>query len=146
MKLFKTYSQKPAEIERTWYLVDASENNLGRVATIVANLLAGKNKVTVTPHVDNGDFVIIINASKVGITGNKLTDKKYHRHSGYIGNLKTKSLGELLKTNPERVIAEAVKGMLPKNKLQAARLARLKVFSGNEHNHTAQTPKKVEVK
>ena len=146
MKLFKTFSQKPAEVKREWYVVDASENNLGRVATVVAKLLAGKDKVTVTPHVDNGDFVIVINAAKVGITGDKLEDKKYYRHSGYIGNMKTKSMKELMETNPERVITEAVAGMLPKNKLQPARLARLKVFTGADHAHSAQTPKKVEVK
>jgi large subunit ribosomal protein L13 len=146
MKLFKTFSQKPAEIKREWYVVDASENNLGRVATVVANLLAGKKKVTVTKHVDNGDFVIVVNAAKVGITGDKLVNKQYHKHSGYIGNMKTKSMKELMDTNPERVITEAVAGMLPKNKLQDARLARLKVFAGEEHAHTAQTPKKVEVK
>ncbi|MCL2002100.1 50S ribosomal protein L13 [Candidatus Saccharibacteria bacterium] len=146
MKLFKTFSQKPAEISRAWYLVDASDNNLGRVAVVVANLISGKNKVTVTPHVDNGDFVIVVNAAKVGITGDKLTSKKYHRHSGYIGNIKSKSLKELMETNPERVITEAVRGMLPKNKLMDARLARLKVFAGPDHAHAAQTPKKVEVK
>jgi large subunit ribosomal protein L13 len=146
MKLFKTFSQKPADIKREWYEIDASTASLGRVATVVANLLAGKNKVTVTPHVDNGDFVIVTNAAKVGITGNKLEDKQYHRHSGYIGNMKTKTLKEVLNTNPERVIVEAVKGMLPKNKLQDARLARLKVYADATHNHAAQTPKKVEVK
>ncbi|MCL2371579.1 50S ribosomal protein L13 [Candidatus Saccharibacteria bacterium] len=146
MKLFKTFSQKPAEIERTWYVVDASENSIGRVATVVANLVSGKTKTTFTPHVDNGDYVVVINAAKVGVTGSKLTDKKYYRHSGYIGNLKAKSLEDLLRSNPERVIEEAVKGMLPKNKLQADRMARLKVFAGAEHAHTAQTPKKVEVK
>ncbi|MDR0980158.1 MAG: 50S ribosomal protein L13 [Candidatus Nomurabacteria bacterium] len=146
MKLFKTFSQKTADIKREWFVIDASENNLGRIATIAANLLAGKKKITVTPHVDNGDFVIITNAAKVGITGNKLTDKLYHRHSGYIGNMKTKNLQELMRTEPERVITEAIAGMLPKNKLQGARLARLKVFRGAEHTHTAQTPKKVEVK
>lgn len=146
MKLFKTFSQKPAEIKREWYVVDASDNNLGRVATVVANLLTGKNKVTVTHHVDNGDFVIVVNAAKVGITGNKLVDKQYHRHSGYIGNMKTKNMKELMETNPERVITEAVAGMLPKNKLQDARIQRLRVFSGEEHTHSAQTPKKVEVK
>jgi len=145
MKLFKTFSQKPADIKRDWYEIDASTASLGRVAVKVANLLEGKSKTTFTPHVDNGDFVVVVNAAKVGITGTKLTDKKYYRHSGYIGNLKTKTLQEMLATNPEEVIITAVRGMLPKNKLQDARLARLKVFKDGEHTHAAQTPKKVEV-
>ncbi len=146
MKLFKTYSQKPAEISRVWYEIDASENTLGRLAGQVAQLLVGKAKPTFTSHVDNGDFVIVTNAAKVQITGDKLTDKKYYRHSGYIGNMKAKSLGEMMEKTPEQVIILAVKGMLPKNKLAALRLSRLKVYVGPEHNHAAQMPKKVEVK
>ncbi|MCL2094792.1 50S ribosomal protein L13 [Candidatus Saccharibacteria bacterium] len=146
MKAKKTYSQKPSEVKREWYLIDASEATLGRVATRVAQLLNGKRKITFTPHVDNGDFVIVTNASKVQITGDKLTDKRYYRHSGYIGNMKSKSLGEMMERSPEQVVILAVKGMIPKNKLAAGRLARLKVYAGEEHNHAAQTPKKVEVK
>ncbi len=146
MKLFKTYSQKSAEVERAWYLIDASEGTLGRVAGQIALLLAGKAKPTFTPHVDNGDFVVVVNAAKVQITGDKLIAKKYHRHSGHIGNLKTKNLGEMLEKTPEQVIILAVKGMLPKNKLADGRLQRLKVYAGAEHQHAAQTPKKVEVK
>jgi large subunit ribosomal protein L13 len=146
MKLFKTYSQKTAEIQRSWYQIDASEGTLGRVASQIAQLLIGKSKPTFTSHVDNGDFVIVTNAAKVQITGDKLTAKKYHRHSGYIGNMKTKSLEELMAKTPEQVIILAVKGMLPKNKLAADRLSRLKVYAGPDHNHAAQMPKKVEVK
>jgi len=147
VKLFKTFSQKPAEIEREWFLVDASEDiSLGRLATKIADMLTGKSKVSFTPHVDNGDFVVVINAKDVKVTGNKDLTKKYYRHSGYIGNLKTKTLGELREENPEKIIFEAVRGMIPKNKLQDDRLARLKIFAGSEHKHSAQTPKKVEVK
>ncbi|MDR0887501.1 MAG: 50S ribosomal protein L13 [Candidatus Nomurabacteria bacterium] len=147
MKLFKTFSAKPAEIERQWFLIDAAESaTLGRLATEIAKLLMGKGKVTFTSHVDNGDFVVLVNASQIKVTGNKETDKKYYRHSGYVGNLKTESLMEMREKYPERIVIEAVRGMLPKNKLIDGRLARLKVFAGAEHAHEAQTPKKVEVK
>ena len=147
MKLFKTFSQKPAEIKREWFLIDAAESaTLGRLSTEIAKMLSGKSKVGFTPHVDNGDYVVVINAEKVSVTGSKDLTKKYHRHSGYVGNLKTETLSELREKNPEKIIREAVLGMLPKNKLQDARIERLKVFAGGEHTHAAQTPKKVEVK
>jgi large subunit ribosomal protein L13 len=147
MKQFKTFSQKPAEVSREWFLIDAAESaTLGRLSTEIAKIITGKSKVSFTPHVDNGDYVVVINAEKVNVTGSKDLTKKYYRHSGYVGNLKTETLGELREKNPEKIIVEAVKGMLPKNKLQDERIARLKVFAGAEHAHTAQTPKKVEVK
>jgi large subunit ribosomal protein L13 len=146
MKLFKTYSQKPAEVKREWFLVDASTAPLGKVAVVVADKLLGKSKVSFTPHVDNGDFVVVINAAQVPVTGNKELDKKYYRHSGYQGGLKELSLAEVRAKDPAKIITEAVRGMLPKNKLLTERLKRLKVFAGAEHAHTAQTPKKVEVK
>lgn len=142
----KTYSQKPADINRRWILVDASEATLGRVAETAAKYLIGKYKPTYTPHVDGGDYVVVINASKLVVTGNKEEDKKYYRHSGYIGNMKTYSLAELRKKSPEKIIELAIKGMLPVNKLAAGRLERLRVFKDDEHTHTAQTPEKVEVK
>lgn len=147
MKLFKTFSQKPAEVRREWFLIDAADGaTLGRLSTEIAKILSGKSKTSFTPHVDNGDYVVVINASTVKVTGDKDLQKKYYRHSGFVGNLKTESLGELRQKNPEKIIIESVKGMLPKNKLQAGRMARLKVFAGSEHTHAAQTPKKVEVK
>jgi large subunit ribosomal protein L13 len=142
----KTFSQKPADIKREWWLVDASEAPLGRVCTVIADKLTGKSKVTFTPHVDNGDFVVVINAEKLIVTGNKELSKKYYRHSGYPGNLKEAALGKLKVEKPQRVIESAVKGMIPKNKLQAERLKRLKVFRGEDHKHTAQTPTRLEVK
>lgn len=141
----KTYSQKTAEISREWILLDASSAPLGRIATCAAKYLIGKYKPTYTPHIDSGDHVVVINAKQLIITGNKELAKKYYRHSGYIGNLKTASLGELRVKSPELIIEEAIKGMLPKNKLSADRLKRLHVFPDGEHNHTAQTPQKVEV-
>lgn len=141
----KTYSQKPSEVTRRWILIDASTAPLGRVATAIAKYLIGKYKPTYTAHIDAGDYVVVINAEKVVITGAKETDKKYFRHSGYPGNLKEASLGELRIKNPTRIIEEAVKGMIPRNKLAAERLKRLRVFAGEDHTHTAQTPEKVEV-
>jgi large subunit ribosomal protein L13 len=145
-KMFKTFSQKPAEVTRKWYLIDASEANLGRLAVAIADKLSGKSKTTFTPHVDNGDFVVVVNAAKVPVTGAKEENKKYYRHSGYMGGLTTTTLKKMRAENPEHIIINAVAGMLPKNKLQADRLQRLKVFAGNEHAHTAQKPEKVEVK
>ncbi len=142
----KTFSQKTADIKREWILIDASENTLGRVATVIANYLTGKAKVTFTPHTDGGDYVVVINAAKVQATGNKEADKMYYRHSGYTGNIKSKTLGDLRAEAPEKIIYEAVKGMIPRNKLAADRLARLKIFVGAEHSHTAQLPKPVSVK
>ena len=141
----KTYSQKPSEITHRWILIDASTAPLGRVATTISKYLIGKYKPTYTPHMDAGDYVVVINAAKVIVTGAKETDKKYFRHSGYPGNLKEASLGELRIKNPTRIIEEAVKGMIPRNKLAAERLKRLRVFAGEDHTHTAQTPEKVEV-
>jgi len=142
----KTFSQKPAEISREWFIVDASSATLGRLAAVIADKLTGKSKVTFTAHVDNGDYVVVINAKNLQVTGTKMTTKKYYRHSGYIGNLKEATLEEIIEKQPEVAIIEAVKGMLPKNKLQPDRLARLRVFPGAEHDHTAQTPKVLEVK
>ena len=142
----KTFSQKPAEVKREWFLVDASELPLGRLATIIANKLIGKSKPTYTPHVDGGDYVVVINAAQVVVTGDKETGKIYYRHSGFPGGIKDATLAEVREKFPERIIEAAVQGMLPKNKLSADRMGRLKVFAGSEHAHTAQTPKKVEVK
>ena len=142
----KTFSQKTADVSREWFLVDASELPLGRIATIVADKLIGKSKPTYTPHVDGGDYVVVINAKDTVVTGEKETDKIYYRHSGFPGGIKDATLAEVREKFPERIIEKAVQGMLPKNKLSAGRLARLKIFPGAEHAHTAQTPKKVEVK
>lgn len=142
----KTFSQKPADINRRWILVDASEATLGRVATTIAKYLIGKYKPTYTAHVDNGDYVVVINSDKLIVTGDKETDKKYYRHSGYIGNIKEFSLAEMRDKSSDKIIRLAVKGMIPANKLAAGRLARLRVFNGESHAHTAQTPQKVEVK
>lgn len=142
----KTYSQKPADVTRSWVLIDASEAPLGRLATVIARYLTGKDKVTFTPHTDGGDYVVVINAKDTVVTGAKETDKIYYRHSGFPGGIKDATLAEIRAKYPERIIELAVQGMLPKNKLQADRLARLKVFAGAEHAHTAQKPQKVEVK
>ena len=142
----KTYSQKTADVQREWFLVDASELPLGRIATIIADKLIGKSKPTYTPHMDAGDYVVVINAAKTVVTGNKETGKIYYRHSGFPGGIKDASLAEVREKFPERIIEKAVQGMLPKNKLSADRMGRLKIFAGAEHAHTAQTPKKVEVK
>lgn len=142
----KTYSQKPSEVTREWFLIDAAEAPLGRVATIIADKLIGKNKPTYTPHIDAGDYVVVINAEKTVVTGNKETGKVYYRHSGFPGGIKDATLAEVREKFPERIIEAAVQGMLPKNKLSAERMGRLKIFAGSEHAHTAQTPKKVEVK
>lgn len=141
----KTYSQKPTEVNRRWILVDASEATLGRVAGTIAKYLIGKYKPAYTAHVDGGDYVVVINAEKLIVTGNKEVAKKYYRHSGYVGNMKEFSLGEMRKISPEKIIELAVKGMIPVNKLAAGRMERLRVFSGETHAHTAQTPEKVEV-
>ncbi len=142
----KTYSQKPSEIERRWLLIDAAEAPVGRIATQIATYLTGKYKPTYTPHIDGGDYVVVINAAQAVFTGDKETDKKYYRHSGFPGGIKDASVKEVREKFPERLIEAAVKGMLPKNKLSPERMARLRVFAGSEHAHTAQTPEKVEVK
>ncbi len=139
----KTYSQKASEISREWWLVDASSMPLGKLAVVIADKLMGKSKVTFTPHIDNGDYVVVINAKDLKVTGVKMTDKKYYRHSGFPGGLTELSLEEVLAKDPALAIREAVKGMLPKNKLAADRLARLRVFAGSEHAHTAQNPKEI---
>ena len=141
----KTYSQKPSEITHKWILIDASSAPLGRVSTVIAKYLIGKYKPTYTPHMDAGDYVVVINAEKLIVTGAKETDKKYYHHSGYPGGIRDESLAELRVKYPERIIIEAVKGMIPRNKLAAERLKRLRVFPGEAHTHTAQTPEKVEV-
>src|SRR5690606_9959636 len=146
MAQVKTYSQKPSEVTRRWVLIDASEAPLGRIATQVANYLTGKYKPSYTPHVAGGDYVVVINAAEAIVTGEKETDKSYFRHSGFPGGIKEASLAEVRAKHPERIITEAVKGMIPKNKLAAERMKRLRVFAGAEHDHTAQTPEKVEVK
>lgn len=142
----KTFSQKTADVTREWFIIDASSAPLGRVATTIAKYLIGKYKPTYTPHVDAGDYVVVINAEKVVVTGNKEIGKIYYRHSGFPGGITDATLKEVREKFPSRIIEEAVKGMIPRNKLAAGRLARMKVFVGEEHAHTAQTPKKVEVK
>lgn len=143
----KTYSQKPTEVERKWILIDAAESaTLGRLSTKIATFLTGKNKPTYTPHTDGGDYVVVINANQVKVTGNKEEDKMYYSHSGFPGGLKEASLKELREKNATMIIEKAVAGMLPKNKLHADRMSRLKVYAGAEHTHNAQKPQKVEVK
>ncbi|MEX0919709.1 MAG: 50S ribosomal protein L13 [Candidatus Saccharimonadales bacterium] len=145
MKAIKTYSQKPTEVDRQWYIVDAKDVVLGRLSTVVANYLIGKHKPTYTPHTDGGDHVIVINASKIHTTGNKLAAKSYYRHTGYPGGIKSRTLAEQMAKDPREVIISSIRGMLPDNKLRNGRLARLKVFSGEEHTHEAQQPRSLEV-
>ena len=135
-----TYQAKKGEIDAQWYVVDASGYNLGRLATRVATVLRGKHKPTFTPHVDTGDFVVVINASQVNLTGNKLDHKKYHRYSGYMGGLKSTVASTVREEDPERMIQQAVKGMLPKNRLSRQIIKKLKVYGGAEHPHAAQRP------
>ncbi len=142
----RTYSQKPSEVTRRWILIDASSAPLGRVSTEIAKYLIGKYKPTYTPHIDAGDYVVVINAEKVVVTGNKELGKIYYRHSGFPGGITDATLGEVRAKFPERIIQESVKGMIPRNKLAAERLKRLRVFAGEAHTHTAQSPEKVEVK
>lgn len=144
--MMKTYSAKPSEVARKWYVIDASEMPLGRMASVVATLLTGKNKPMFTKHIDCGDFVVIINAEKIVVTGNKLEDKKYYHHSHYPGGLKTATLTEKLAKDPTFPVYRAIRGMLPVNKLRDERLARLKIYAGSEHNHQAQKPEKYSVK
>ena len=140
-----TVSAKPAEVQRDWYLIDATDKTLGRLASEIAKRLKGKHKPTYTPHVDTGDCIIVVNAEKVRITGNKLNGKIYHKHTGYVGNLKSVSLGEMLAKHPERVLESAVKGMLPKNPLGREMFRKLKVYAGPEHKHAAQQPQVLEI-
>ncbi len=146
LKMTKTFSQKTADVTRRWVLIDASSAPLGRVSTVIAKHLIGKYKPTYTPHVDGGDYVVVINAEKAVVTGNKETGKVYYRHSGFPGGIKDATLAEVREKFPERIIEHSVSGMLPKNKLSAERMKRLKIYAGSEHNHAAQTPEKVEVK
>ena len=141
----KTFSAKPESVKRDWYLIDASGKTLGRLSTELARRLRGKHKPVYTPHVDTGDYLVVINADKIAVTGNKLQDKLYHRFTGYVGNLKTQSLQQVLDTHPERAIEIAVKGMLPKNPLGRAMFRKLKVYAGNEHPHTAQQPQALDI-
>jgi large subunit ribosomal protein L13 len=145
MKEFKTYSAKPTDVERKWYVVDASEASLGRLSSFVANKLTGKGKPMYTAHIDCGDFVVVINADNLVVTGEKADDKMYYRHSGYPGNLKEATLKEKQTKKSGEVIRLAVKGMLPKNKLVDERLKRLKIYAGSEHAHAPQAPEKVSI-
>ena len=140
----KTYSAKPGEITREWYLVDAEGKTLGRLATQIADTLRGKRKPQYTPHVDTGDFVIVVNAEKIHVTGNKLDQKRYYRHSGYPGGLRSRTLREPLDRRPTEVLRVAVKGMLPKNRLARQQITKLKIYAGPEHPHEAQNPKPLE--
>jgi large subunit ribosomal protein L13 len=142
----KTYAATTADRERHWYVVDAEGRTLGRLATQIADMLRGKRKPQYTPHTDVGDFVVVVNAEKVAVTGDKLQSKVYRRHSGYPGGIRSRTLAEMLDRNPEEVIRKAVKGMLPRNKLARKQLLKLKVYAGAEHPHAAQQPKPMEVR
>jgi large subunit ribosomal protein L13 len=141
----KTYQANAQDRTRDWYVVDAEGKTLGRLATQIANVLRGKTKPTYTPHVDVGDFVVVVNAEKITVTGKKLEDKRYWRHSGYPGGIRSRTLGELLETRPEEVIRKAVKGMLPRNRLARQQLRKLKVYAGPEHPHQAQQPEQLDI-
>ena len=141
----KTYYAKPSEVQREWLLVDATDMTLGRLASEVAQVLRGKNKPTYTPHIDTGDFVVIVNAEKIKITGAKATDKVYYRHTGYVGHLKSETFTEAMEKHPTRVIEHAVRGMLPKGTLGTQMYKKLKVYAGPEHPHQAQNPKEIKL-
>jgi large subunit ribosomal protein L13 len=141
----KTYVATPAERQRDWYLVDAEGRTLGRLATGIADTLRGKLKPEYTPHVDTGDFVVVINAEKIRVSGDKLAQKRYWRHSGYPGGIKSRTLGEMLERRPEEVIRKAVKGMLPRNRLARRQITKLKVYAGPAHPHQAQQPQALEI-
>jgi len=141
----KTYVATPENRQRDWYVVDAEGKTLGRLATQLADVLRGKRKPQYTPHCDTGDFVVVINAEKIAVTGRKLAQKTYYRHSGYPGGIRSRTLQEMLDRRPEEVIRKAVKGMLPRNKLGRAQLLKLKVFAGPDHPHAAQEPKVLEI-
>jgi large subunit ribosomal protein L13 len=141
----KTYSAKKETAKHEWYVIDATNKTLGRMATEIANRLRGKHKPEYTPHVDTGDYVVVVNAEKVKVTGNKTTDKMYYHHTGYPGGIKSISFDKLLDKAPERAIESAVKGMMPKNKLSRAMLSKLKVYAGSEHPHQAQQPQLLEI-
>ncbi len=146
VSVHKTYSAKPTDVTRKWHLIDASEAPLGRLATVVATLLTGKGKPQFTHHIDCGDFVVIVNAANLVVTGNKMQDKKYYRYSGYPSGLTTTALQDLMAKDPTQPIYKAVRGMLPINKLRAERLKRLKIYAGEEHDHAAQKPIVYEIK
>lgn len=141
----RTYSAKPTEVQRKWYVVDAEGKTLGRLATTVAATLRGKHKPTYTPHIDTGDFVVVVNAEKIKVTGNKETQKVYYRHSNYPGGLKSETLKDLRGRHPDRIIENAVKGMLPRTALGKQQLTKLKIYAGAEHPHTAQNPVALEL-
>ncbi|MBX5474241.1 MAG: 50S ribosomal protein L13 [Thermoleophilia bacterium] len=141
----KTYNAKPGEVAREWYLVDADGQTLGRLATRIADTLRGKRKPQYTPHVDTGDFVVVVNADKIAVTGRKLDQKRYYRHSGYPGGLRSRTLREQLERRPTEVLRAAVKGMLPKNRLARRQLTKLKIYAGPEHPHTAQNPRPLDL-
>ena len=141
----KTYSAKPEEVRRDWYLVDATGKTLGRLSTEIARRLRGKHKPEYTPHVDTGDYIVVVNAEKIRVTGNKLKDKMYYRYTGYVGNLKSMPLEKLMEQHPERALQYAVKGMMPRNPLGRKMLSKLHVFAGPEHNHEAQQPIPLEI-
>ncbi|MDR1856156.1 MAG: 50S ribosomal protein L13 [Desulfovibrio sp.] len=136
----KTFSPTPKDINREWFLVDATDQVLGRLASQIAHRLRGKHKPEFAPHMDNGDFIVVVNCSRLKVTGTKLATKEYHRHSGWVGGLKTTTLGQMMATRPEQVLMHAVKGMLPKNRLGRAILKKLKIYAGGEHPHAAQHP------
>lgn len=141
----KTYQANAQDRERDWYVVDAEGKTLGRLATQIASIIRGKHKPTYTPHVDVGDFVVVINAEKVAVTGKKLEDKRYWRHSGYPGGIRSRTLAEMLDRRPEEVLRKAVKGMLPRNRLARMQLKKLKIYAGPEHPHQAQKPETLEI-
>jgi len=141
----KTFSVKKHDVHRNWYLVDAQNKTLGRLSSEIATRLRGKHKPIYTPHVDTGDYIVVVNASKIRVTGNKMTDKVYYKHSGYIGNLKSENLETMLKNYPEKVLMKSVRGMLPKSKLGSAMIKKLRVFAGPEHTHIAQQPEPLEL-
>jgi large subunit ribosomal protein L13 len=141
----RTYVATPADRERNWVVVDAAGKTLGRLATQVADILRGKRKPTYTPHVDVGDFVVVINAEKIVVTGDKLAKKRYYRHSGYPGGLRSRTLGEMMERRPEEVIRRAVRGMMPRSRLGRKQLTKLKVYAGPDHPHAAQKPQPLEI-
>jgi large subunit ribosomal protein L13 len=141
----KTYTATPTDRDRKWLIVDASGQTLGRLATQIADALRGKRKPEYTPHIDTGDFIVVVNAEKIHVTGNKMAQKTYWRHSGYPGGIKSRTLAEMLERRPEEVIRKAVKGMLPRNRLARQQLTKLKVYAGPEHPHAAQMPKPMEI-
>ena len=141
----KTFSAKSEEVRRDWYVVDATDKTLGRLATELASRLRGKHKPIFTPHVDTGDHIVVVNAARIRVTGNKLKDKIYHHHTGYVGNLKSITLEKLMEKQPEQALTFAVKGMLPKNRLGRAMMKKLRIFAGPEHSHQAQQPQPLEI-